>query len=224
MTSIVDYIAEYLKLRNPVFDFFGVNGIQLPAGEIIEFRDGLEKKFIGIGDNFGTAAYIRFNPQITHNQTDRRLSSSRSGSYLKTCRLVAYTFKNEFTSEEMMQKLVTDLKAVPFIGYQRRPQIIIRKSSHSYYDICKEELKKNPVTEFVCISVDFDLRYFEDTCSDCDFNPDDQYVKIINQDGTIIKRLLPPAEYHVLEFSGINGGLSDTNYTDSILSINGGNA
>lgn len=203
MTFIIDYIADYLKLKNEIFDFIGVNGVQLPSGQVIQFSDGVEKRFIGIGDSFGTAAYIRFNPSINHNQPDRRLSSSKSGSYLKTCRLVAYTFKGEFEAENFMTKMVTDLKSLPFLGFKKRPQIIIRRSNHSYFDIAKEELIREPNTEFRCISVDFDLRYFADSCDECDFNADDQYVKIINQAGEIIKRLLPPAEYSVLEFSGI---------------------
>jgi hypothetical protein len=203
MTSIIDYIADYLKARNPAFDFFGINGVQLPSGEVVEFKDGKESRFIGIGDNYGTGAYIRFNPSITHNQADRRLTSSTSGTYLKTCRLVAYTFKDDFESEEMMTKLITDIKQTPFTGFGKKPQILVRKSNHSYYDIAKEELLKDPNSEFVCVAIDFDLRYYAESCLDCDYDTDSQYVKIINQDSTIIKRLLPPESYQVLEFSGI---------------------
>lgn len=219
MTSIVEYIKDYLVLKNPVLDKFFINGIQKPSGEIIEFSDNNEKRFIGIGDDFGTAAYIRFDPKINHNTPDRRLSSSRSGTYNKRCRLVAYTFKSEFDSEDFCQKIVTDLKQTPFLGFKQRPQITIRQSNHAYQDIIVDELRKQPEqigAGFRCIAIDFDLRYYADTCSDCEFNPDDQYVKIVNQDREIIKRLLPPSEYAVSQFDTINGGAPDTVYEITI--------
>jgi hypothetical protein len=215
-SQILDYIVDYIKDRNQVFNSFGVNGIQLPGGEVIEFTDGVEKKFIGIGDNFGTAGYIRFNTQINHNQPDRRLSSSRSGSYLKSCRLVAFTFKREFASEDMMTKLITDLKSVPFTGMKSRPQIIIRKSNHNYLDIVKDELKKDFTgAEFACVAIDFDLRYYADSCDECSvFNPDDKYVKIAERGipDHVIARKLPPQTYYVDIFDTINGGMPDTEY------------
>lgn len=170
MTSIIEYIADFLKLRNPVFSSIGINGIQKPSGEVLQFTDGNEKRFIGIGDNLGTAAYIRFDPKINHNQPDRRLSSVRSGSYLKSCKLVAFTFSSEFESEDFMQKLITDLKAVNWVGFKKRPQITIRRSNHTYWDIVNDELKRSPEQigdAFRCVAIDFDLRYYADTCINC---------------------------------------------------------
>lgn len=218
-SSILDYIGQYIKARNSNFSSFGTNGVQLPSGEVVEFTDGVEKKFIGVGDNFGTSGYIRFNPKIDHQTSERRISSVRSGSYLKRCRLVAYTFDTSISSETFMTKLVTDLKLVPFIGFRQKPTIIIRSSSHSYTDILKEELKKEPknFSQVTCIAVDFDLRYYADSCESCqEFDPDDMYVKIINQDGDIIARKVPPQSYEVTVFDTINGGAPDTVYEITI--------
>jgi hypothetical protein len=218
-SSILDYIGTYIKLRNENFSSFRVNGVQLPGGEVVEFTDGVEQKFIGIGDNFGTSGYIRYNPRIEHQTGERRVSSVRSGTYLKKCRLVAYSFTEGTVSETFMTKLVTDLKAVPFIGYRQRPTIIIRASNHSYTDILKEELKKEP-SQFgrvTCVAIDFDLRYYADSCESCEvFDQDDLYVKITNSETSeIIARKTPPQSYPVLVFSGIvdNG----PPYTNSIV-------
>ena len=74
-SEVLDYIGEYIKDNNPYLNSFTVNGIQLPSGEVIKFTDNTEKSYIGVADNVGTHGYIRYNPQITHNQNERRLSS-----------------------------------------------------------------------------------------------------------------------------------------------------
>lgn len=173
-SDILDRIGDYIKDNNPYFNSFRVNGIQLPTGEVIEFTDGKEKRFIGIADNFGTSGYIRSNPKITVPTSGRRISSATNhAGYLKQCRLVAYSWSDQITSEALMTKLVTDIKAINFTGNNMRvPVITIKNTNHNYLDLIKEEFLKEPKEVggygFVCISVDFDLQYWSEECSICE--------------------------------------------------------
>lgn len=219
--DILDHIGTYIKANNSFFNSVRVNGIQLPDGQVIEFTNGQEKQFIGIGDNVGSGAYIRFDPSITHT-TERRVSSVRSGAFIKKCRLVAYSFDKSLTSETLMSKLVRDLKNILFSGASRKPVIVIRKSNYNYLDILKEEFKKEIKEmggyEFCCISIDFDLTYWDGECEVCDpENPNNKYVLIIDQDGNIIARRIPPETYSVLVFDRIVGGAPDSVYVNNVI-------
>lgn len=171
MVSILDYIGKTINNANPGFQSYRSNGIQLPDGTVIEFTDQKEKEFIGIGDNFGEAFYIRFDPQINFNTSERRITSSSSTiSAVKQCRLVAYSWKPDTNSETLTHKLINDLKLIRFsqFSFTQRPVITIKRSNHNYLDNVKEEFKKAPEEvggfEFVCVSIDFDLKYFPSEC------------------------------------------------------------
>lgn len=170
--KIIKYIGQTIKNNNSYFDNFFVNGVQLPGGEVIEFTEQKEKEFIGIGDNFGTAFYIRFNPAISYN-TERKISSRKSSdSANKQCWLVAYSWDQSIKAEWLMNKLETDVRRITFsnYNYSRKPVITIKKSNHNYLDIVKEELKKDlkdVPQEFICVSIHFDLRYWPAECSEC---------------------------------------------------------
>lgn len=220
--EILDYIGDYIKAHNSYFRSFKVNGVQLPGGQVVEFTDGQEQRFIGVSDAFGTAGYIRCNNQINHSANERRISSgpSETGAFVKSCRLVAFCFDGSLTSETLMTKLTSDLKKVPFSTQKRRPQIIIKKSNHNYTDNVTEEHKKEAKEiggfKHVCISIDFDLKYFSGECELCDpYNPDNNYVLIVTPNGTVIARKKPGETQVVLQFSGIvdNG----PPYTNSIV-------
>jgi hypothetical protein len=216
-STLLDYIGEFIKNNNAFLDSFRVNGVQLPNGEVVEFTDGTEKRFIGISDNFGTAGYIRYNPQINYQQNSRRISSARSGAYIKNCRLVAFSWNPEIGSETLMGKMVNDLKSIPFTTAKRKPTVTIRRSNHNYIDIFTEEslkeMKDSGGSQFTCISIDFDLTYYEGECEICEPNdPDLKYVLIIDQDGNVIARKVPPQNYNVTVFDTINGGSPDTVY------------
>lgn len=218
MTSLLDYIGEFIKAHNSYFDSFKVNGVQLPDGQVIEFTDGKEKQFIGISDNLGTSGYIRFDPQITYSSERRITSSASIGGFIKQCRLVAFSWKPEITSQQLMTKLVMDLKKIPFSTSRQKPIITIRRSNHNYLDVVKEELKRETVGGygFTCISIDFELKYFEGECEMCDpFNPDDGYVLIVDQDGNVIARKSLGEIYEVISFSGIRD--NGPPYTNSII-------
>lgn len=173
MISLLEYIGNTIHENNPHFNTSHVNGIQLSSGEVIKFTDKQEKQFIGVSDNFGEGFYIRFNPQINYQTSERRISSAQSTvSAIKQCRLVAYSWK-ETNSETLMNKLVTDLKNVNFLNYtsKQRAQIIIKKSNHNYTDNITEEFKKEAKDvggfSHVCISIDFDLKYYPSECGEC---------------------------------------------------------
>lgn len=170
--AILEYIGNTIKNNNSFFDTFRVNGIQLPGGEVVEFSDHKEKEFIGIGDNFGTAFYIRSNPVISY-PGERRLSSKRqSVSAVKQCRLVAFSWDMELSSEGLMNKMETDLRSIKFSNFEssRKPSITIKKSNRNYLDNAKEELKKelkDIPQEFICVSIDFELKYYPAECDEC---------------------------------------------------------
>lgn len=168
MVSLLEYIGNTINNLNTGFNSYKSNGVQLPSGEVIEFTDQKEKQFIGIGDCYGEAFYIRSNPQITYLSEKRLTSTQTTSSAVKVCRLVAYSWK-EKNSESMMNKLTTDLKAIRFNNFPRntRPQITIKRSNHNYMDNVKEELKKelkDVPAEFVCVSIDFELKYYPAVC------------------------------------------------------------
>lgn len=170
-SAILDNIGTYIKANNLYFNSFLVNGVQLPDGEVIQFTDGQEKKFIGISDSSATAGYIRYNPKISHQPNDRRISSGRStNGFIKQCRLVAYSFNSSLTSENLMTKLITDLSRLVFTSLDRAPTITIKASNHNYTDVLQEEFKRDVAGyTFVCISIDFDLKYWSTECEiSCD--------------------------------------------------------
>jgi hypothetical protein len=171
---IIDYIGNTINNENKFFASYKTNGVQLPSGEVIGFSDKGDKEFIGAGDNLGTAFYIRFNPQISFS-AERRISSIRAqNSAVKQCRLVAFTW-DKMSSEWLMAKLISDLKKVNFsnYAYSRRPSIVVKKSNHNYTDNIQEEYKKELKEisqEFICISIDFELKYYQEEC-DCEEEP-----------------------------------------------------
>lgn len=174
MISLLEYIGNTINERNPHFNKFDVNGVQLPTGEIIKFTDNKEKQFIGVSDNFGEAFYIRFTPQINFQTSERRIASTQTTlSAIKQCRLIAYSWKSDTNSETLMTKILTDLKGISFINYvsTQQPQIIIKRSNHNYIENITEEFKKEAKDSggfgFVCISIDFDLKYYPSECGDC---------------------------------------------------------
>lgn len=189
--EILDAIGTYIKEQNPYLNSFNVNAVQLPDGTVIEFTDGQEKKFIGIGDNLGTAGYIRFNPKIVNQSTERRLtSSSKNTSYIKQCRLVAFSNNKDLGSEALLTKLLSDINRVRFTGIGRAPVISIKNSNHSYADIIQEEYKKQLEEiggyEFICVSIDFDLKYWNDSCSLCVAENDTPVIDFRTRWGQIV--------------------------------------
>lgn len=175
--NILKYIGGVLKHNNVYFDTYGVNGLQLKTGEVISFDDNGEKKYIGVSDNVGTSFYIRSEPKITYETTDRKMSSLRKiNNAIKTCRLVAFSFKadEKINSEILVNKLVNDLTLIKFTGLDiNKPEITIKGSNASCIDNFVNELKKEDATDipnFICISIDFELRYYDPSCNDCDVN------------------------------------------------------
>lgn len=162
--EVLKYIGENIKEQNKFFDTFGVNGIQLPGGEVIKFTENKEKQFIGISDLEGTAFYIRFKPAINYTSNERKLTSCETTqAALLNCRLVAFSFNQNqpLDPEKVLNKLLYDLKRMHFGDFQSKPQIQIKKSNLSYLENFTEETKQALATrEFMCISIDFDLKYF----------------------------------------------------------------
>lgn len=171
--ELIQEIGDQIKSKNSFFDTYGVNGIQLPSGQVIKFSDNKEKKYIGIDDCSGNTFYIRFNPSISYTANERIFTSCQSPfNALVSCRLVAFSFdnNNRISSDKLMKKLIHDLKNISWNDITK-PQIIIKKSNLSYYENFTEETKQVIVEqEFVCISIDFDIKYFvaEVTCDPCD--------------------------------------------------------
>lgn len=225
--QILQAIGDAINDLNPaVFDTYHVNGIQLTDGRVIRLDDTKEKQYIGISDHVGTSFYIRSNPDVTVLGGGRKLSSfSRPAQENKVCRLVAFTFKpqdDENYSEALCNKLKTDLSKIQFQSIAgNRPVITVKKSNSHYIDNfiteCQKQFRSGEA--FICVSVDFEVKYTAAECDTCEpVDPDSIYVLIIN-DGTeeIIARKLPPSEYRVLVVSEIDGGGPDSEYNDQII-------
>lgn len=224
---ILQYIGDAINTLNPgVFNTYAVDGIRLKDGTVIKISDSHEKQYIGISDNVGTSFYIRSEPSIQYSQNSgRRISSIKPVSNTtKTCRLVAFTFDDSIESEKLMNKLTTDLKNLRFstLTGGSKPLITVRRSNSNYADNYLEECRKefNSGQEFICVSIDFDLRYFTEDCDICEGDdPDSLYVLIVDADDNtvIIARKSMGETYPVLRFSGIDGGRPGTVYTNSII-------
>lgn len=192
--SILKHIGQVIKENNVFFDSYAVNSVQLKDGQVISFDDNNEKKYEGISDNLGSAFYIRSNPVINYVDKNRRTSSLRpSNNAIKTCRLVAYSFNHnlDISSETLTNKLVNDLNRIMFKGITiSKPVIVVKKSNNNYIDNFFDETKKNLDygSSFICISVDFELSYYEpicDLCEDDNTPPESDCIKIKNIVDTI---------------------------------------
>jgi hypothetical protein len=225
--TLLLYIGDVINQLNPgTFDTYQVNGVRLPDGRIVKLTDSLEKEYVGIRDNAGTSFYIRVNPSVNHAAAGRRIGSmTPPAQSVKSCRLVAFSFKEGIDSENLSAKLKTDLARIKFesLSTTARPTITVGKSNSHYIENFLEETQKKAFdmgSSFVCVSVDFDLRYSGDECTECeDFNPDDLYAIIVDADDEmrVIQRLKLGGRYPAFQFSGIDGGAPGTIYTNSLV-------
>lgn len=166
--ALLRILGDWVKAENPYFDTHAVNAIKLPNGTVINFTNNQEKQFLGISDCEGSSFYLRFDPVIEYEENPRKMSScDPSFIGVAKCKLVAWSFdgRQPLDSDKVIKKLVNDLQTYPF----GRTKVLIKKSNHSFRDVFKEETLKEPPTEFMCVSVDFNLRYYtENVCEDCD--------------------------------------------------------
>lgn len=228
--TLLTYIGQVVNQLNPgTFDTYAVNGIRLNDGTVIRLDDKQEKQYIGISDNVGTSFYIRVDPSISHPGSRRVSSITSPAQAVKTCRLVAFSFRDGIDSENLSAKLKTDLSKIRFeaISTTAKPMIAVRRSNSHYIDNFLEETRKQSFdrgASFVCVSVDFELRYNGDECVECeDFNPDDLYAIIVdeNDETRVLQRLKLGERYPAILFSGIDGGSASSIYVNSLV---GGNA
>jgi hypothetical protein len=173
--EFIKVIGEQIKEANKFFDTFGVNAIQLPSGQVIKFTVEKEKQYIGIADCTGNTFYIRFAPQINYGTNDRKLRSCENNqSAVVNCKLVAFSFeeRKKLDTEKVHDKLLHDLKKINWMDFKNTPQITIRKSNFNYLDNFSAETKQTVAAqEFMCISIDFDLKYLVNLAScDCTDN------------------------------------------------------
>lgn len=221
--QILTAIGDALNTLNPgVFDTHHVNGIKLADGRVIKFDDNKEKEYIGISDHVGTSFYIRSDASVQVLGGGRKISSfSRPSQENKTCRLVAFSFTDIHESEALCNKIKTDLSRIQFNTISgNRPVITVKKSNSHYIDNFLEECQKQfrGGEAFLCVSVDFDVKYTAAECDTCEpVDPDAIYVLLVDQDGNILGRKTPPGQFDVLVFSGIHGGTPSTVYTNSIV-------
>lgn len=221
--QLLQTIGDTINSLNPgLFDNYSVNGIQLASGEVVSFNDQKEKKYIGISDINGTAFYIRVEPSVTASPTRKISSLARPNVDVINCRLVAYSFNKSLVSETLCNKLKTDLGRIMFQSVAaNKPVITVRRSNTNYIDNFLTEVRKetfDPGDSFICVSIDFELRYVPDECDTCvPVNSDYAYVIILDQDDNEVTRKLPGTTYPVLVFSGISGGNASTVYTNSIV-------
>lgn len=224
--TILTYIGEVINQLNPgFFDTYAVNGVRLNDGRVIRLDDKQEKEYIGIADNVGSSFYIRVDPAIAHPGSRRISSITTPAQAVKTCRLVAFSFKGGIDSEILSAKLKTDLSRIRFdaISTTSRPMIAVRRSNSHYIDNFLEETRKEAFMSgysFVCVSVDFELRYDGNECTDCEeFDPNDLYALIVdaNDETIILQRLKLGETYPAILFSGIDGGVASSTYSNSLV-------
>lgn len=173
--DLINEIGAFVKSENPFFDNYGVNAIKTADNRIIQFTDNHEKKYIGIDDCYGNYFYIRFDPNITFTEPQRRISSCE-GKFLATakCRLVALSFTNVVSSDKLTDALIRSLKQFASANVFARPRIILRKQNFNYSDVFNEEAAQRLTTgvEFTAIYIDFDLVFYQDSnnCEPCNID------------------------------------------------------
>ena len=173
--ELLEEIGDYIKAANPFFDNFAVNGIKLSDGRVVQFSDNPEKKYIGISDCEGNYFYLRFNPKITFQEKERRISScSPPFQGVADCRIVALSFSNIVSSDKLTDKLIRDLKTFTSINKIARPVIKLTAQNFNYIDVFKEEVKEaiNSGMEFTGVYIDFKLIWNQDSnnCEPCDLD------------------------------------------------------
>lgn len=180
--TLIQEIGDYLKANIPFFDNYEVNGIRLNnSGQVIKFTDNNEKKYIGLTDCEGDYFYIRFNPNITFKEPNRRITSCQ-GAFLATaqCRIVALSFKNEVSADKLCDQIIRNLKNFQSTNVIARPQIILKKQNFHYVDVLTEEASGAIETglEFTGIYIDFDLTWQQDdnNCEPCDINRQEEEI------------------------------------------------
>jgi hypothetical protein len=171
--NLIQEIGDYLKANIPFFDNYEVNGIKLNnTGQVIRFTDSTEKKYIGLTDCEGNYFYIRFNPNITFKEPERRVTSCQK-AYLATaqCRIVALSFNGEVSSDKLSDQIIRNLRAFSSVNLLARPSILLKKQNFNYIDVLTEEAAGAISTglEFTGIYIDFDLTWQQDdnNCEPC---------------------------------------------------------
>lgn len=164
--TLIQELGDYLKANIPFFDNYGVNGIKLNnTGQVIQFTDNTEKKYIGITDCEGNYFYIRFNPKIAFKEPDRRLTSCQK-NYLATaqCRIVALSFTNEVSSDKLSDQIIRTIRAFSSTNKLARPSILLKQQNFNYIDVLTEEATGaiSSGMEFTGIYIDFDLTWQQD--------------------------------------------------------------
>lgn len=164
--NLITELGDYLKANIPFFDNYEVNGIKLNnTGQVIRFTDNTEKKYIGITDCEGNYFYIRFNPNITFKEPNRRITSCQK-AYLATaqCRIVALSFSNQISSDKFSDEIIRKMRAFTSADKIARPTIFLKKQNFNYIDVLTEEATGaiSSGLEFTGIYIDFDLTWQQD--------------------------------------------------------------
>lgn len=172
ITALLNELGDYVKAQIPYFDNFGVNGIKLPSGQVIQFSDNQEKKYIGINDCEGNYFYIRFDPNITFREPNRRITSCQKAfEATAKCRLVALSFKNDVSSDKLSDQIIRALKSFNSINVIAKPSILLKKQNFNYIDVLTEEATGalQSGLEFTGIYIDFEFNWKQDdnNCEPC---------------------------------------------------------
>lgn len=173
--DLIEEIGAFVKSENPFFDNYGVNAIKTADERIIQFSDNSDKKQIGIDDCYGNYFYIRFDPNITFSEPQRRFSSCEAKfQAIAKCRIVALSFTNLVSSDKLTDAIIRSLKKYSSINLFARPKIVLRKQNFNYSDVFNEEAAQRLTSgfEFTAIYIDFDLVYFQDSnnCEPCNID------------------------------------------------------
>lgn len=173
--NLIQEIGDYIKNQIPFFDNYGVNAIKTADNRIINFTDNQEKKQIGIDDCYGNYFYIRFDPNITFAEPQRRFSSCEAKFQATAkCRIVALSFTNVVSSDKLTDMLIRNLKSFSSTNVFARPKIILRKQNFNYSDVFNEEAAQRLTSgvEFTAIYIDFDILYYQDSnnCEPCNID------------------------------------------------------
>ena len=167
VAELFTYIGEQLKTRNPYVNVFNVNGIQLRDGRIVELNRAAEQ-YIGISDLSDCGFYIRFMPDIIYTPL-RQLASNRVESQMRVdFRVVFYAADGAKTFDALAveNNFVSALKDMKFAAYrgpERKPQLLVNKSSIDAHAIFKQETKLdfNNESNPVFVSVDVSLKFMQ---------------------------------------------------------------
>lgn len=173
--DLIEEIGSYIKVQNPFFDNYAINGIKTADGRVVQFSDNTDKKYIGIQDCEGNYFYIRFNPNIAFQDTARRISSCTPPfEATANCRLVALSFSNVASSDKLTDMLIRGLKSFSSVNKIARPKIKLKKQNFNYIDVLSEEVTQaiDSGMEFTGIYIDFDLIWNQDSnnCEPCEID------------------------------------------------------